>query len=72
MAAAKKGGKPAAKGAAPKKKASYSVASLYEVSGDTLKRKKKTCPKCGPSFYMAEHANRSTCGKCGYTEFKAK
>lgn len=73
MAAAKKGGKPAAKGAAPaKKKASYSVQNLYEVSGDELKRKKKTCPKCGPSFYMADHANRTTCGKCGYTEFKSK
>jgi ubiquitin-small subunit ribosomal protein S27Ae len=69
MAAAKK---PAAKGAAPKKGKSYSVQGLYEVSGDTLKKKKQTCPKCGPSFYMAEHANRRTCGKCGYTEFKSK
>lgn len=61
--------KPAAKGVAKKGK-SYSVQGLYEVSGDSLKRKKQTCPKCGPSFYMAEHANRRTCGKCGYSEFK--
>jgi small subunit ribosomal protein S27Ae len=65
MAAAKKAAAPAAK-----KAKSYSVSSLYEVSGDTLKRKKVTCPKCGPSYYLAEHANRKTCGKCGYTEFK--
>lgn len=28
----------------------------------------KMCPKCGSR--MAEHADRNTCGKCGYTEFK--
>lgn len=62
---------PVKKGAAPAKKAkSYSVKGLYEVSGDTMKRLNQTCPKCGPSFYLAEHANRRTCGKCGYTEFK--
>ena len=65
--------KPAAKNAAPvKKKKNYSVQGLYDVSGDSLKRKKKTCPKCGPSFYLADHSNRATCGKCGYTEFKSK
>ena len=42
----------------------------YEASGDGLKRKSKFCPKCGEGFFMAEHKNRSTCGKCGYTEFK--
>lgn len=31
---------------------------------------KKTCPKCGPGVFMAEHKDRFTCGKCGYTEFK--
>lgn len=60
----------AKKAPAKSKKKGYSVAGIYEVSGETLKRKRRTCPKCGPSFYMAEHANRSTCGKCGYTEFK--
>ncbi len=28
----------------------------------------KLCPKC--SSRMAEHADRNTCGKCGYTEWK--
>ncbi|MGC8675928.1 MAG: 30S ribosomal protein S27ae [Candidatus Micrarchaeia archaeon] len=30
----------------------------------------KFCPKCGAR--MAEHADRFTCGKCGYTEWKEK
>ena len=62
--------KPAAKGGAPAKGKSYSVKGLYDATGDTIKRKKRTCPKCGTGVYLAEHANRSTCGKCGYTEFK--
>ncbi len=37
-----------------------------------LERKKKHCPKCGPGVFLAEHGNRSSCGKCGYTEFKKK
>ncbi|MCL4403612.1 MAG: 30S ribosomal protein S27ae [Candidatus Marsarchaeota archaeon] len=28
----------------------------------------KMCPKCGSK--MADHKNRLSCGKCGYTEFK--
>ncbi|EQD46259.1 Ribosomal protein S27a domain protein [mine drainage metagenome] len=30
----------------------------------------KECPKCGSR--MANHADRHTCGKCGYTEFKSQ
>ena len=41
----------------------------YKLEGDTLKRTKKHCPKCGPGVFMAEHKDRVTCGKCGYTEF---
>jgi len=43
---------------------------LYEVQGDKVIRKRKTCPKCGDGVFMAEHADRLSCGKCGYTEFK--
>jgi len=38
--------------------------------GTTLKRLRRSCPKCGPGVFMAEHADRVSCGKCGYTEFK--
>ncbi|HHH77624.1 MAG TPA: 30S ribosomal protein S27ae [Thermoplasmatales archaeon] len=43
---------------------------LYEVKDNKLERKRKTCPKCGEGVFMAEHADRYSCGKCGYTEFK--
>ncbi|MEA3378502.1 MAG: 30S ribosomal protein S27ae [Nanoarchaeota archaeon] len=42
--------------------------SKYKISGDKIERK-LTCPKCGPGIFLAEHKNRKTCGKCGYTEF---
>ena len=43
--------------------------SFYRINDGKLTRK-KTCPKCGPGVFMAEHAKRSHCGRCGYTEFK--
>ncbi len=30
----------------------------------------KRCPKC--SSRLADHQNRFSCGKCGYSEFKPK
>ena len=32
----------------------------------------KFCPRCGPGVFLAEHKNRVTCGKCGYSEIKMK
>jgi small subunit ribosomal protein S27Ae len=59
--------------AAPKKKEqakkkSVSKKDAYEVSGGKVARKKPVCPKCGPGVFMATHADRVACGKCGYTE----
>ena len=48
------------------------VHKKYEISGDTIKLKNKTCPKCGKGTFLANHKDRQTCGKCGYTEFKSK
>jgi len=48
------------------------VSKYYGVSGTTLERKKKTCPKCGPGIFLADHSNRQSCGRCGYTEFKKR
>ena len=48
------------------------IHGLYEVSGKELKRKNRSCPKCGQGTFLAAHKNRLTCGKCGYTEFKSK
>ena len=55
-----------------KKKSPAGKRALYEVKGTTLTRKKKACPKCGPGVFLADHKDRTSCGKCGYTEFKAK
>lgn len=46
------------------------ISKYYDIKGDKLERKKKTCPKCGPGVFMAEHKDRWTCGKCGYTIMK--
>ncbi|MCJ7464562.1 MAG: 30S ribosomal protein S27ae [Thermoplasmata archaeon] len=44
----------------------------FKLEGGKLTRTRKHCPKCGPGVFMADHANRVSCGKCGYTEFKKK
>lgn len=51
------------------KKAKIKKSNKY-ISGDKLERKGKFCPKCGPGVFMAEHKDRYSCGKCGYTEKK--
>lgn len=58
------------KKAGSKKSSARKVYTLYDISGPELKRKNQSCPKCGPGFFMAIHKNRSSCGKCSYTEFK--
>ncbi|MBN1275705.1 30S ribosomal protein S27ae [Candidatus Woesearchaeota archaeon] len=60
------------KKATKKKKPAYTYASNYEVAGSNLKRKGKSCPKCGSGVFMADHKDRWTCGKCGYMEKRAK
>ncbi|MCI4340230.1 MAG: 30S ribosomal protein S27ae [Thermoplasmata archaeon] len=44
---------------------------LYTTKGDALTRTHKSCPKCGSGIFLAEHPNRRSCGKCGYSETKA-
>ena len=44
---------------------------LYQIEGDKISRKKRFCPKCEGSS-LAEHADRVSCGRCGYTEFSKK
>jgi small subunit ribosomal protein S27Ae len=43
---------------------------VYKLEGGKLTRNRKHCPKCGPGVFMGEHNDRTSCGKCGYTEFK--
>ncbi|NPA76597.1 MAG: 30S ribosomal protein S27ae [Candidatus Diapherotrites archaeon] len=44
----------------------------YKIEDGKLVRAGKTCPKCGPGVFLAEHKDRWHCGRCGYTEFKKK
>ena len=44
---------------------------VYEISEGKLTRKSKFCPRCGPGVFMANHTDRYSCGKCGYTEMKS-
>ena len=55
-----------------KPKRSVKPHALYEISGSAIKRKNKSCPKCGKGIFLAQHSNRLTCGKCGYSEFETK
>lgn len=68
--------KAGAKGEAGKstkaKKNGRSLSGLYEISGETIKRKNKTCPKCGPGMFMGKHKDRVVCGKCSYVEYLRK
>jgi ubiquitin-small subunit ribosomal protein S27Ae len=44
----------------------------YTISGSTLTRNLKSCPKCGEGVFLGKHKDRLSCGKCGYTEFTRK
>ncbi len=68
------GKKDAGKGAAKKGEAAGATSKKdkYSVEGGKLERKGRSCPKCGPGVFLAEHKDRNACGKCGYTEFKTK
>ena len=46
------------------------VHTYYKVEGNRIIRLKMICPRCGS--FMADHADRHACGKCGYTIFKKK
>ena len=65
MAEAKKQKKPA-KGTAGLKRL------FYKVEGNKIRRDKPFCPKCGPGVFLAKHSDRTSCGRCGYTEFAGK
>jgi ubiquitin-small subunit ribosomal protein S27Ae len=45
---------------------------LWVIENNQIVRPRKTCPKCGPANFMAEHYDRNHCGKCGYTTFKRR
>jgi ubiquitin-small subunit ribosomal protein S27Ae len=44
--------------------------AFFKVEGSGVTMNKRYCPRCGAGVIMAEHKDRSACGKCGYTEFR--
>ena len=74
----KKGGSKGGSKGGPKgkqekvKKEGKKLSALYEISGDSITRKNRTCPKCGPGMFLGKHKNRLVCGKCQYVEFMGK
>ncbi|MEE9594385.1 MAG: 30S ribosomal protein S27ae [Candidatus Hydrothermarchaeales archaeon] len=47
-----------------------SKGKYYDLEGEKLTRKKEFCSRCGPGTFMADHHNRQSCGRCGYTVWK--
>jgi ubiquitin-small subunit ribosomal protein S27Ae len=45
------------------------LSKFYTIQEDKLIKNKRDCPRCGKGVFMAEHKDRNTCGKCGFTEF---
>ena len=54
-----------------KQKARKPSSSYYKIEGDTIVRLRKTCERCGPGYFMGDHGDRISCGKCGFTRFKS-
>ena len=48
------------------------ASKFYKIEGDKIIRTHRICPKCGPGYFLADHYDRWSCGKCGYTMFKRK
>jgi small subunit ribosomal protein S27Ae len=55
-----------------KKRVKSRKSTHYKGEGGSVKRERKSCPKCGPGVLMAKHTNRAACGNCGYTEHNVK
>lgn len=53
-----------------KKKKERGVFSLYKIEDDKVTRLRPACERCGPGYFMADHGDRYTCGRCGFTRYK--
>lgn len=52
------------------KKKEKKAFSLYKIEDDKIARLRPTCERCGIGYFMADHGNRYTCGRCGFTRYK--
>ena len=52
-----------------KSKPSPQVWKYYKIDGESVVLLKKECPRCGKGVFLADHKERQSCGKCGFTQF---
>jgi small subunit ribosomal protein S27Ae len=48
------------------------IHTLYKIENEKVIRLLPTCERCGQGYFMADHADRFTCGHCGFTRYKPK
>ena len=53
-----------------KKRKERGVFGLYKIEDDKVTRLRPACERCGPGYFMADHGDRYTCGRCGFTRYK--
>ena len=53
-----------------KKKQEKKVHTLYKIEAEKAIRLRPTCERCGSGYFMGDHADRYTCGHCGFTRYK--
>ena len=41
------------------------VEGLYTTQGEALRRRNPFCPRCGEGFFLSDHGEGWSCGKCG-------
>lgn len=49
-----------------KKHTKVQIWKLYEIKDGKAIRKRESCPRCGPSTFLASFKKRKYCGKCGW------
>jgi len=54
-----------------KNKVPSKVWTKYKLEGNKL-NKSRSCPKCGPGTFLANHKDRLYCGNCHYVEILKK
>lgn len=52
------------------KKKRKGLFSIYKIEKDKVVRLRPTCERCGSGYFMADHGDRYTCGRCGFTKYK--
>jgi len=59
------------KGKRPQSKSKHKMIQVWKKYKDG-KIQGRWCPRCGAGTLLAQHKDRVTCGKCGYSETKTK